>query len=396
MTLDEAGVNSLLYNWICAAIIIIVMILISVLPSLIFWLPRSVLAGIVLYACIGMFPSAKMKEIFLIDTKDSYIVMITFLCTVFWGLFEGLGVGIGLSIVLLVQRSSKPHCALVGRLIDSFMYGSITTFPDAVVVSGVVAFRFDGALFFATTSYLKSAVQVLIERHRRRGILLYFFILDCQAINDIDSSGVLALDTIYKYLNTNSIVLLLTGVKYPVMKLLKRSHLSKLIGEDHVFADVHQAYTYIYARVRLMKGESIADMPNDYIDDKNVNHIKFRSHQTILVFVYTKKHKYVYIFLFTTIIHFHFVSLPKKKKKHNSFIGLEAKTFTTPLNENEKASIAKFCHNHSLEKERKGFQLNANRLRFSFAPKMSSHDPRPRTKSALQNDSSVQTAAFTE
>jgi len=71
-------------------VVMIVMILIGQLPYLLYWLPRSVLAGIVWNACIGMFPLEKMRELSKIDTKDSYIVIATLLCTTLWGILKAL------------------------------------------------------------------------------------------------------------------------------------------------------------------------------------------------------------------------------------------------------------------------------------------------------------------
>ncbi|ETO18301.1 sulfate transporter [Reticulomyxa filosa] len=251
------------------------MIIISGVPRLIFWLPRSVLAGIVWNACIGMFPYEKMMELSKIDTKDSYIVIITLLCTALWGIFEGIEVGFGLSIVLLLQRTSKPHCSVMGRVPNSMMYGGITTWPDAITTNGIIIFRVDGSLYFGNCNYLKRAVQVLVDRNRRHNKRLLYFILDCHAMNDLDSSGVLALDTVAKYLHQNRIILMMAGLKYPVMKVIKRSHLANLIGTEHFFFSDFHAHMRIYGRIRLCKGLPInSDVPFDYIDKKNHNLIK--------------------------------------------------------------------------------------------------------------------------
>jgi len=191
------------------------------------------------------------------------------------GYFEGIEVGFALSVLLLLERSSKPHCAIVGRVPHSTMYGGITTWPEAITTNGIIVFRVDGALYFGNCNYLKRAIQVLVERNRRFGKPVYWLMLDCHAMNDLDSSGVLALDSVSKYLQINQIVLVLTDLKYPVMKLLKRSHLVDLIGRDHFFHSVFHAHMYIYARIRLYKGLSLSNVPYDYIDEKGNNLINF-------------------------------------------------------------------------------------------------------------------------
>jgi len=81
-----------------------------------------------------------------------------------------------------------------------------------------------------------------------------------------------------KYLQVNQIVLLLTDLKYPVMKLIKRSHLVELIGTDHFFHSVFHAHMHIYARLRLLKGKSISsDIPHDYLGKMGANLINFEN-----------------------------------------------------------------------------------------------------------------------
>jgi ABC-type transporter Mla MlaB component len=295
-------------------------------------LPRSVLAGIVWNACIGMFPFEKMKELAKVDTKDFYIVMATLMCTTWWGIFEGIEVGFGLSVLLLLERTSRPHSALMGRIPHSSTYGDISSWPDAMTTNGVILFRVDGALYFGNCNFLKRAVQVLVERNRRQGKRIFYFILDCQSMNDLDSSGVLALDIVEKYLAQGQIVLILTGVKYPVMKLIKRSNLVELIGVDHFFNSVFDAHVNIYARIRLAQGLEInIDSPYDYVDEKGAN-----------------------------LIHFGDFTIGQLER---------------PFTEKERAKIAawnpyKFnAIDHPLNKIKKGFELNRSIGRFSFAPK---------------------------
>ncbi|ETO18940.1 sulfate permease, partial [Reticulomyxa filosa] len=320
---DQAGSKTLMFVWICAGITIVMMIVISQVPYLVYWLPKGVLAGIVYSACIGMFPFQKIKELFLVDTKDSYIALITLVCTTVWGIFEGIQVGVALSIIFLVQRSSKPHCAVIGRISQSRAYGSIRTWTDAITTPGIIIFRFDGALYFGNTEFFKRAVQALVQRHRRLNKPVYYFILDCHAVNDLDSSGVLAIDNVVKYFKQNRILFILTGIKYPVLKLIKRSHLKSLLDHQHIFYNVFQAHMYIYCRTLIANG-AITDnneesFPKDYVTEHGVNLIQFDN------------------------------------------IDLDA--LEKPLNEAQKQSMKKWhgqeamINVHPLEKVKKGFQL---------------------------------------
>lgn len=94
---------------------------------------------------------------------------------------------------------------------------------------------------------MHSCIQVVVERHHHANKPLYFFILDCHAINDIDVSGQAAIESVYKMLFANNdILFIMTGVKYPVMKHLLRSHLLDLIGRHHFFNTVCVCFNFFF------------------------------------------------------------------------------------------------------------------------------------------------------
>jgi len=194
-----------------------------------------------------------MIGIWKIDSRDTIIMVITLLCTVFVGIAEGVAIGVGISVLLNVQRTSKPHCAILGRLPNTIEYHSIVSWPNAITIPGIIVFRFDGQLYFGNTSYFKQAIQTIVSRHHNFNKELYIFILDCLVINDIDSSGVVALDAVYKMLNQSKIILMLVGVKYPVLKQLRRTSFIKNIGTYHFFHGVYEAHLYIWRRLCFIR-----------------------------------------------------------------------------------------------------------------------------------------------
>jgi len=139
------------------------------------------------------------------------------------------------------------------------------------------------------------------------------------------------LDMVYKYLNQNQVTLFLTDVKYPVIKLIKRSHLMGLIGAEHIFQNVFQAHMHILARLKLARGENLlADTLYDYTDEKGANRINFD--------------------------------------------GVNLAALERPLTDREKALILQWDpfdfeqKLHPLSREKKGFKLKARSLRVSLAP----------------------------
>jgi len=153
--------------------------------------------------------------------------------------------------------------------------------------------------------------------------------LDCQGMNDLDSSGILALDMVYKFLEQNRIKLYLINLRYPVMKLIKRSHVVDLIGVDHFFLSVFHAHMHIYGRIRLAKNLDL-EVPFDYLDENGANLL--------------------------------------------SFDGVSVDELEKPLNENDQARLAAWdpyksnAGMHPL-RVKKGFELQHPLARITLAPK---------------------------
>jgi len=265
---EEKGAKTLLFNWVICFMVFCAILLLYFLNNLLYFLPKAVLASIVINAMLGLFPLQKMKEIWKIDSRDTIIMLITLFSTIFVGIAEGVAIGVGISILLNVQRTSKPHCAILGRLPNTVEYHSIVSWPNAITIPGIIVFRFDGQLYFGNISYFKQAVQTIVLRHHNFNKELYIFILDCLAINDIDSSGVVALDAIHKMLTQSNIIMMLCGVKYPVLKQLRRTSFISSIGNYHFFHGVHEAHLYIWRRLCFIRGIPV-NKKDDFILSKD-------------------------------------------------------------------------------------------------------------------------------
>ena len=85
--------------------------------------------------------------------------ILTFVGTVCLGADLGIMTGLVMANLQVVWHASRPYVAVLGRLPDKHTkYEDICRFPTSIVVSGVVAFRFDAELFFANIAELETMV----------------------------------------------------------------------------------------------------------------------------------------------------------------------------------------------------------------------------------------------
>jgi SulP family sulfate permease len=197
------------------------------LTPLIFFLPKATLAATIIVAVLSLVDFSILKRSWTYSKADFSAVLVTILMTLALGVEAGVSAGVGLSILLHLYKSSKPHIAEVGQVPGTQHYRNILR-HDVLTSPSIVTLRVDESLYFANARYLEDKIhnRVADDKTIRHVILL------CSAINEIDLSALESLEAINDRLREMNVLLHLSEVKGPVMDRLKREHfLSELTGE---------------------------------------------------------------------------------------------------------------------------------------------------------------------
>ncbi len=203
---------------------------------LFYFLPQAVLAATVIVAVFGLVDLKEPRHIWQANRGDALVWGVTFAAVLLLGIETGIFVGVGISLLLYLWRTSRPHIAVVGRLGESEVYRNVlryevTTWPQ------VVAVRVDESLYFANTRYLEEALlRIVAERPDLRHLVLIG-----SAINFIDSSALHTLESLAQELRDGGVQLHLAEIKGPVMDELKRAHFVDKLGSEHIHLTTHTA-----------------------------------------------------------------------------------------------------------------------------------------------------------
>lgn len=235
---DQAGAKSTLASVITALLIGVTVLF---LTPLFYYLPKAVLAAIIVVAVAGLFDLREARHLWKSDRRDLLMLLATFVSTLIFGIEEGILTGVVLSLVLVIYSSSRPHQAELGRLGETRNFRNIERYNDAKTDPAVLIYRFDSSLFFANIEHFRETIQ---QRVRNRGEELKLVILDASAIHEIDSSGIQALQKLVEELREHQIDLYLAGVIGPVRDRLKLSGALQKVGKDNFFFDVAEAVDY--------------------------------------------------------------------------------------------------------------------------------------------------------
>lgn len=231
---DQAGAKTGLAAIISAALVILTLLF---LTDYFYYLPKAVLAAIIMVAVVGLIDVKEAKHLWKTDKRDFAMFAITAIATLVLGVEEGIAIGVGVSIIALLIRVSYPHIAVLEKEAVSNTYLNNSRFQQMEKDEKTLIVRLDAQLFFANTGFFQSKLQQLEQSYTD----LKTVILDARGINNMDSSGTHALHDIVSDYQQREIRFMMTNVKGPVRDLLKRTALTELIGEENFHLSIEDA-----------------------------------------------------------------------------------------------------------------------------------------------------------
>jgi SulP family sulfate permease len=200
------------------------------LTPLLFYLPKAVLGAIIISAVLSLVDLGALKRTFIYSKADFVAMAATILVTWTEGIEAGLIVGVTLSICLHLYKTSKPHVAVVGQIPGTAHFRNVKR-HDVVTDPAIFSLRVDESLYFPNARLLEDKINGGVAANSE----IRNVILQCVAVNDIDSSALESLEAINHRLRDGGITFHLSEVKGPVMDRLKRSHfLEELTGKVHL------------------------------------------------------------------------------------------------------------------------------------------------------------------
>ena len=212
------------------------------LTPLIYFLPKATLAATIIVAVLSLVDFSILKRSWEYSKADFAAVAATILITLTVGVEAGVSAGVGLSVLLHLYKSSKPHIAEVGQVPGTEHYRNILR-HEVITDPSVVSLRVDESLYFANARFLEDKIQARVAKDST----IRHVILQCSAINEIDLSALESLEAINERLREMDVQLHLSEVKGPVMDRLKRAHfLSELTGK--VFLSQFEGASYLNAK----------------------------------------------------------------------------------------------------------------------------------------------------
>ncbi|KXS18244.1 hypothetical protein M427DRAFT_225313 [Gonapodya prolifera JEL478] len=283
----------------------VVLVIVLGLSRVFYYLPKSVVAGIVFVAA---FKLIEFGEIFFTFRMrkwgEIFFMLITFATTFFLAIEVGIILCLILSTLILVNRNCKPHLSILGRITtDSLhststlnkddsentmelrvqvgvvpqpstssllvappsltdVYADIMRQPNAHLVAKILIVAVDAPLQYYNVGELKHQIAVLIKTYEKisnrclavdcvrtdsnNGVGgLEAILFDMKHCEDMDSSGIYILKKIVKSFAHHNVAVAFSRLLPVHIDMFSHSGLIDLIGKDMVFATIQEGVAFL-------------------------------------------------------------------------------------------------------------------------------------------------------
>lgn len=233
---DQAGAKTGVAALISAAVVLMTLMF---LTPYFYYLPKAVLAAIIMVAVFGLIDIKEAKHLWYKDKLDFSTFMITAIATLFIGIEPGIAIGVLISLMLVLYKISYPQLVELAQVPNSSSFRNVSRYTDLKRSSNNLIIRFDSQLFFANCNSFKNSILDRVNQNKN----IAKVIVQASGIHHVDSSAILVLEELFHELKLQEVQLQFADLKGPVRDIFKINGLVELYGESNFFLSVNDAIT---------------------------------------------------------------------------------------------------------------------------------------------------------
>ncbi len=237
----QAGARTPLAAMFAGLLLMGIVVLVAPLAA---YLPKAAMAGILFLVAWGLIDFHEIRHILKASGRDAAVMLVTFFGAVFLELEFAIFAGILLSLVLYLERVSKPK--IVTRVpdprLDKRAFSSATDIPECPQLKFI---RIDGSLFFGSVSHLQETFDRLRAEYPEQKHLAII----CEGINFVDLQGGEALLEEAQRRRAMGGDLYLINVKQGLWEDLDRCGCLDVTGARNIFQSKAAAIHAIYHKL---------------------------------------------------------------------------------------------------------------------------------------------------
>ena len=239
----EAGAKTPMSAIFAAFFLMIIVLLIAPLTA---YLPIAAMGGVILLVAYNLVDFHHIKQTLTFSKAESSILLTTFFATLFLELEFAIYLGVMLSLVLFLAKTSTPRIPTLsvdrsegerGKLIN-VNKKPLKQCPQLKII------RIDMSIYFGSINHIQKRIVQIAEKEG-----IYHILIVGSGINFIDLAGAEALVAENNSLKKHGGGLYFVGLKSSVYEFAARACFIRNIGSDHFFDTKAEAISSIYKRL---------------------------------------------------------------------------------------------------------------------------------------------------
>ncbi len=237
----ESGAQTPLSAIFAAVFLLLILLLVAPLMA---YLPVAAMAGIILLVGYSLIDFKEIKHVLESSKTETSILLTTFLATLFLELEFAIYLGVLLSLLIFLARTSTPDIITLAPDVDR-RHGNKKVLIDTETkpldeCPELKILRVDMSIYFGSLNHIQKKLFAISDHEEINHILIIG-----SGINLIDLSGAEMLAQEAKRLQKNGGGLYFVGLKPNVYTSLCRGHVISTIGNTHFFDDINEAITHV-------------------------------------------------------------------------------------------------------------------------------------------------------
>lgn len=209
------------------------------------YLPIAAMGGVILLVAYNLIDFHNIKQVLSFSKSESAVLLTTFFATLFLELEFAIYLGVILSLVLFLAKTSTPKIPTLAidqasktRKLINIDKKPLKQCPQLKII------RIDMSIYFGSITHIQNRIAKIVESEQINHILIV-----ASGINFIDLAGAEALASENNRLKQSGGGLYFVGLKATVYEFVARSHFVKHLGSDHFFDNKGDAIKEIYKKL---------------------------------------------------------------------------------------------------------------------------------------------------
>ena len=206
------------------------------LGELVGYIPMACLAGVLVVVSYNMSGWRSIAALRKMPMSDNVVMWITIVLTVVFDLTIAIEIGLLLSVVLFLKRTSEAtSIKIFGSEIDPNIESDLELHEEKLLVpEGVAVYEIDGPYFFGVANKFDEIMTRMSKPPRVR-------IIRMRRVPFIDSTGLHNLENLCIQSRRQGSIVILSGVTMQVRKTLLKAKFDDIIPEDHICSHINIA-----------------------------------------------------------------------------------------------------------------------------------------------------------